>query len=78
MANTARAKVKGRKGRIGKNKARIAAYYNSGQNLYNKARGLVHHLRRQEDDKARIALKVTLAAMSLAMQRRFEAIYRGT
>ena len=69
-------KPKGRKGKIGKNKARIAVYYNSGRNVWNKARVLVHHLRRQDDPKAAETLRTLGARMGYAMQREFQIMYR--
>ncbi len=68
-------KPKGRKGRIGKNKSRIAVYYGNGRNYWNKARKIVHHVRRQEDVMAWMTLKGLIAAMSLAMGRQFKAQY---
>ena len=74
---SARAKVKGRKGKLGKNKHRIVAYYGSGRNLWNKARGIAHHVRRygKGDASANTAMKLLLAGMSLRMQRDFERAY---
>src|SRR5258706_166816 len=70
-------KAKGRKGRLGKNKHRITSYYSNNRYEWNKARKIVHHLRRYgEDAKALLSLKTLLAAMSLALGRKFKAAYR--
>lgn len=69
-------KVKGRKGRIGKNKARIVTYYNDNRYEINKGRRLVRHIRRYgKDPKAVEALKLCKAAMRLDRQREFEKQY---
>ena len=72
-----KSKVKGRKGKIGKNKHRIAAYYNSGRFHWNKARRIVHHLRRVKwsDQSAGKQLNVMLAAMPLGLSRQFRKEY---
>jgi len=69
--------AKGRKGKIGKKKHWIAAYFNSGRNHFNKARRLVHHIRRygNNDESANQALKVSLAVMPYAMTKRFKELY---
>lgn len=46
-----KSKVKGRKGKIGKKKAWIAAYYNSGRNMKNKARRLREAIATQRREK---------------------------
>jgi len=69
-------KVKGRKGRIGKKKAWIAAYFANGQNLWNKARKLTWHLRRFPGDaKAVEARKVALAGLSGTRTKNFNTQY---
>lgn len=58
--------AKGRKGKIGKNKARISVYYSSGRNLFNKARRLQRHLRAAKhtnDGCAQEVFKLLKAAM---------------
>ena len=68
--------AKGRKGKLGKNKNRIAAYYNSARFNWNKARRIAHHLRRYGKDPVAVrALKVHLAAMPLHLCRAFGAQY---
>ena len=75
MANT-KAKVRGRKGKLGKNKSRIVAYYSENRWEINKARRLVRHLRRYgKDPKAEAALKLCLAGMRLDRQRDFQKQY---
>jgi len=70
------ASTKGRKGKVGKNKTRIKVYYGNGRNLWNKARKIVHHLRKYKDDTtAQKALRELGAAMQLGMQRDFEEMY---
>jgi len=68
-----KAAVKGRKGKIGKNKSRISAYYSSGRNHWNKARRVAKHARRygRMDASAQKALNSALAAMPLHMSREF-------
>jgi hypothetical protein len=68
---------KGRKGKLGKNKSNIAVYYNSGQHLFNKARRIVHHLRRygKNDECANMALKLAMAGMPQAKTKQFRQIY---
>ena len=69
-------KVKGRKGKIGKKKHWIAAYYANGQDKWNKARKLTHHLRAYPGDKvAQEARKVALAALSGARTKEFNKTY---
>jgi len=69
-------KVRGRKGKIGKKKHWIAAYFSSGQHYWNKARKLTHHLRRFPDDKIAIeARKIALAGLSHARTKDFNALY---
>lgn len=69
-------KPKGRKGKLGKNKSRIRAYYESGRYYWNKARKLTHHLRKAGDDKPAIeARKAALAGMPLHLEREFKRTY---
>ena len=71
-------KPKGRKGKIGKKKAWIASYYNSGRNFFNKARRLIHHMRKvgDTDKTANEALKVAMAGMSNAKVKELREIYK--
>lgn len=79
MAN--KSSSRGRKGKVGKGKHRIAAYYNSGRNLFNKARRLAKHLKRYAGDQsapdvsAQKALKVAVAGMPLGLSKRFNKEY---
>lgn len=77
MATGTKSKVKGRKGRLGKNKSRIAVYYNSSRYQFNKARRIARHLKRYpgDDKSAREALKFLIAQMPLGMSREFSAKY---
>jgi hypothetical protein len=69
-------KPKGRKGKIGRNKHRIAAYYSSGRYYWNKARKIVHHMRRYGGGSdAAEALKVQLASMPGHVARDFQKQY---
>lgn len=75
MAGT---KSKGRKGKLGKNKSRIAVYYNSGRWEWNKAQRIIKHLRRycaanNSDGVAVNALKTLKASMPLGLSRKLEA-----
>ncbi len=77
MAKSTSSKVRGRKGKLGKNKHRIVAYYSSGRHYWNKARGIAQHIRRYGSDPvATTALKAQLAAMPLHLQREFEKRYQ--
>lgn len=69
-----RSKVKGRKGRIGKKKGWIAAYYSSGRRLFNKARRLKKHMLRygKSDASANEALKVAIAGMPRHLSKEFD------
>lgn len=70
-------KVRGRKGKIGKKKAWIAAYFSNGQNLWNKARKLTHHLRRFPADPVALkARNVALAGLSHARTKEFNQLYK--
>ncbi len=66
--------AKGRKGKIGKKKHWIAAYFASGKPLFNKARRLMKHIQRygNHDAPANEALKVAMAGMPRAMSRAFD------
>jgi len=78
-------KPKGRKGKIGRNKHRIVAYYASGTNFWNKARRIMHHMRRYapavlsstecRDYTARTALSACINAMPYHKQRQFSDEY---
>lgn len=73
-----KSKAKGRKGKLGKNKSRIAAYYNSCRWEWNKMRRLRKHLLRHIDDKvATKAAKALVAAMPLHMSRKFNDLPLG-
>jgi hypothetical protein len=66
--------MKGRKGKIGKKKGWIAAYYASCRPLFNKARRLVKHVRRYGpyDASANEALAVAIAGMPRHMSKQFD------
>lgn len=69
-------KVRGRKGKLGKKKHWIAAYFANGQDKWNKARKLTRHLRAYPEDKVAIeARKVALAALSAARTKEFNKAY---
>ena len=70
-------KVKGRKGKLGKKKGWIAAYFANGQHLWNKARRLTHHLRVFPEDKVAVeARKIALAGLSHARTKAFNEQYK--
>jgi hypothetical protein len=70
-------KVRGRKGKLGKKKHWIAAYFSNGQHLWNKARKLTRHLRTYPEDKvAQEARKVALAGLSHARTKAFNEQYK--
>lgn len=66
--------TKGRKGRVGKKKGWIAAYYSSGRYYFNKARRIAKHIKRygEKDPPANEALKVCIAAMPRHMSKQFD------
>lgn len=70
-------KAKGRKGKLGKNKHRIAAYYSSGNYEWNRMRRLIWHMRSYggNDGSANLAFNTLRAALPLAKQRMFERMY---
>lgn len=73
MADSGRKSVKGRKGKLGRNKHRIVAYYGSGRYEHNRLRRLKHHLRRfPMDDVARKAASLLMAAAPLHISRKFD------
>lgn len=71
------ASIKGRKGKIGKKKGSIAAYFASGRLHFNKARRLVKHVKRYggHDASANEALKVAIAAMPRSLSKEFDNLY---
>lgn len=70
-------KVRGRKGKIGKKKHWIAAYFANGQHRWNKARKLTRHLRAYPEDKvAQEARKVAIAALPHARSKAFNEQYK--
>ncbi len=75
MASTS---AKGRKGKIGKKKHWIAAYYMSGKPFFNKARRLLKHITRygSTDAPANEAFRVAVANMPRSMSKAFDDIYR--
>ena len=68
---TERKKVRGRKGKLGKNKHRIAAYYMSNRYEMNRLRRLQHHLMRygSGDKSATQAVAVLKAALPLNLSK---------
>lgn len=64
-------KSKGRKGKLGKNKHRIAAYYNSCRYEMNRIRKLRRHVTRygNGDSSAMKAIGVLKAALPLHLSR---------
>jgi hypothetical protein len=68
------ASTKGRKGKIGKKKGWIAAYYSSGRPLFNKARRIKKHIARygKYDESANEALLVAIAGMPRSLSKQFD------
>lgn len=64
-------KTRGRKGKLGKNKHRIAAYYNSGRYEMNRIRKLRRHVTRygKGDASAMKAIGVLKATLPLHLSK---------